>query len=161
MWNILCSIVLTNYFPAKKQKKKKFGKFLSVCVWSLKQQDVHPWGLEITLKWTTRRQTWNWARWIPWGKKLHSHKNLLKDKDFTWVVEISEFINALLHPRGLVDDQFTTSKKRAQDIGSSSSLGKFVRVPVGESILYENVLILLFWKHILGHIACTMCSQLD
>ncbi len=59
---------------------------------------------------------------------------------------------------GLVDNQFTTSKKIAQDIGSSSSLGKFVRVPVGESIFFENVLILLFWKHILGHIACTMCS---
>ncbi len=59
-------------------------------------------------------------------------------------MEISEFIKALLHHRGLVDDQFTTSKKIAQDIDSSSSLGKFVRVPVGESIFYDNVLTLIF-----------------
>ena len=141
----------------QKRKEEEIWEILSVCVSSLEQQDVHPWGLEITLKWTTRRQTWNCSRWIPWGKRLHSHKNLFKDKNLTWKVEISEFIKALLHHRGLVDDQFTTSKKIAQDIGSSSSLGKFVRVPVGESIFYENVLTLIFWKHILGHIAYTMC----
>ncbi len=35
------------HFPAKKQKKKKIGKFLLVCVWSLEQQDVHPWVLKL------------------------------------------------------------------------------------------------------------------
>ncbi len=41
-------------------------------------------------------KAWNWARWNPWGKSLPSHKNLLKDKHFTWVVEISDFNKAVV-----------------------------------------------------------------
>ena len=32
---------------------------------------------------------------------------------------------------------------------------------LAKAYFMENVLTLMFWKHILGHIACTMCSQLD
>ena len=94
----------------KTKEEENWEIFVSLCL-KLGTTRCAPMGLEITLKW---RQTWNWSRRIPWSKRLHSHKNLLKDKHHTWVVEISEIIKTLLHPRGLVDDQFTTSKNNTR-----------------------------------------------